>query len=159
MSSSIRGHKSLVPPVVLDPPRFPELGPIDDIGPIIPAPRTPLEPASAFDTGLAPLSGEVTTQAVVGTFTNGVLSTFGDALNNTINISRDAAGTILINGGAVPVQGGTATVANTNLIQVFGQAGNDTITLDQANGALPRANIFGGTGNDRLTGGAGADQI
>jgi len=30
----------------------------------------------------------------------------------------------------VPIAGGQATVANTALIQVFGQGGNDTITLD-----------------------------
>src|SRR5262245_58129447 len=100
-------------------------------------------------------------QAVTGVFTpgSGTLSVFGDALNNTINISRNAAGQILVNGGAVPVQGGTATVANTALIQVFGQGGNDIITLDQANGALPRANLFGGAGNDTLTGGAGNDML
>src|SRR5262245_28284264 len=100
-------------------------------------------------------------QAVTGVFTpgSGTLSVFGDALNNTINISRNAAGQILVNGGAVPVQGGTATVANTALIQVFGQGGNDIITLDQANGALPRANLFGGAGNDTLTGGAGGDML
>jgi hypothetical protein len=60
-------------------------------------------------------------------------------LDNAIVTSRDAAGQILVNGGAVPVQGGTPTVANTALIQVFGQAGNDTISLDEANGALPAA--------------------
>ena len=42
-----------------------------------------------------------------------VLSVFGDGLNNNITISRDAAGKILVNGGAVSVLGGTATVANT----------------------------------------------
>ena len=78
-------------------------------------------------------------------------------LDNTITVSRDAAGTILVNGGAVAVQGGTPTVANTTLIQVFGQGGNDTITLDEANGALPAANLFGGAGNDTLTGGSGND--
>jgi hypothetical protein len=35
----------------------------------------------------------------------GILSVFGDNLDNTIAISRDAAGKILVNGGAVPVQG------------------------------------------------------
>jgi Ca2+-binding RTX toxin-like protein len=60
-----------------------------------------------------------------------------------------------VNGGAVNVVGGTPTVANVSLIQVFGQAGNDTITLDEANGALPKANLFGGAGDDVLNGGAG----
>ena len=85
----------------------------------------------------------------------GVLTIFGDAANNSIVVSRNAAGTILVNGGAVPVSGGTPTVANTALIQAFGQGGNDTITLNEANGALPHSNLFGGAGNDTLTGGIG----
>ncbi len=89
----------------------------------------------------------------------GILTVFGDAGNNNIAVSRDAAGRILVNGGAVAILGGTPTVANTALVQVFGQAGNDTITLNEANGALPRANLFGGDGNDILTGGSGADQL
>ena len=99
--------------------------------------------------------------AVTATFTasNGVLSVFGDNLDNNIQISRNAAGGILVNGGAVPVTGGTATVANVSLIQVFGLGGNDTITLDQANGALPWANLFAGAGNDTITGGAGGDKL
>jgi Ca2+-binding RTX toxin-like protein len=89
----------------------------------------------------------------------GTLTEFGDNLDNTITTSRNAAGQILVNGGAVPVVGGTPTVANTDLIQVFGQGGNDTITLNEANGPLPRANLFGGTGNDTLTGGSGGDML
>jgi Ca2+-binding RTX toxin-like protein len=64
-----------------------------------------------------------------------------------------------VNGGAITVAGGTPTVANTTLIQVFGLAGNDVITLNEASGALPRANLFGGGDNDTLTGGSGADQL
>src|SRR5262245_37499587 len=98
--------------------------------------------------------------AVTATFipASGVLSELGDTLDNVITTSRDAAGTILVNGGAVAVQGGTATVANTALIQAFGQAGNDTLTLNEANGALPAANLFGGDGNDVVTGGSGNDR-
>src|SRR5262249_42876458 len=83
----------------------------------------------------------------------------GDNLDDTIVMSRDAAGQILVNGGAVPIAGGQATVANTALTQVFGQGGNDTITLDESNGALPAAQLFGSAGNDVLTGGAGADRL
>ena len=90
---------------------------------------------------------------------SGVLSVFGDSLDNTITLSRNAAGQILINGGAVSVIGGQPTVANTTLMQVFGQAGNDRITLDESNGALPAANIFGGAGNDIMTGGSGGDLL
>jgi len=97
--------------------------------------------------------------AVVGMFAASNLTVIGDNLNNTIEISRTASGNILINGGAVPITGGTPTVANTALISVFGQGGNDTISLNEANGALPMANLFGGDGNDVLTGGSGNDQL
>jgi Ca2+-binding RTX toxin-like protein len=97
--------------------------------------------------------------ALISSVSNGILTVFGDALNNTITLSRNAAGVILVNGGAVPVMGGTPTVANISLIQVFGQGGNDTVTLNEASGALPRANLFGGAGNDTQTGGSGADMV
>jgi Ca2+-binding RTX toxin-like protein len=107
---------------------------------------------------LEPLAERIA-PAVTASFQGGALTVFGDNLNNMITVSRDAAGTLLVNGGAVRILGGTPTVANTTLIQVFGQAGNDTISLDEANGALPAANLFGGAGNDTLTGGSGADQL
>ena len=64
----------------------------------------------------------------------GVLTVFGDSLNNTITLSRNAAGTILVNGGAVQIKGGTATVANTKLIQGFGQAGEQPTTRKRFKG-------------------------
>jgi Ca2+-binding RTX toxin-like protein len=99
--------------------------------------------------------------AVTASFSGGagVLTVFGDAGNNTIVVSRDVAGTILVNGGATAIRGGAPTVANTKVIQVFGQDGNDTISLDETNGALPAADLFGGAGNDTLTGGSGNDQL
>jgi Ca2+-binding RTX toxin-like protein len=99
--------------------------------------------------------------AVTATFAapTGLLTVFGDALDNNITISRNAAGNVLVNGGAVAVSGGTPTVANTAVIQAFGLNGNDVISLDETNGALPRANLFGGAGNDTLTGGSGSDQL
>ena len=66
---------------------------------------------------------------------------------------------ILVNDGAVAVGGGSPTVANTALIRVFGRAGNDSISLDEAGGALPQANLFGDANNDTLTGGSGGDQL
>src|SRR5262249_50189524 len=56
--------------------------------------------------------------AVTASFvaSTGVLSVLGDAKDNTIIVSRDNAGTLLVNGGNVAVKGGTATVANTALI-------------------------------------------
>jgi len=89
----------------------------------------------------------------------GILTILGDSHDNNIVVSRDAAGRILIDGGAVSVRGGTPTVANTRLVQVFGLAGNDSITLDEANGALPSANLYGGSGNDTLIGGSAVDML
>ena len=98
--------------------------------------------------------------ATTATFAQGVLSAFGDSHSNSTTVSRDVAGNLLVNGGAVPVfpfLGTQPTVANTQLIQVFGNDGNDTISLDETNGALPDAELFGGNGNDTLTGGSGND--
>ena len=68
--------------------------------------------------------------AVTATFNpaTGLLTEFGDTLDNTIVTSRNAAGTILVNGGAVAIAGGTPTVANTALIEAHGQDGSDTIS-------------------------------
>ncbi|HET9025044.1 MAG TPA: calcium-binding protein, partial [Burkholderiaceae bacterium] len=106
-------------------------------------------------------NGAVSTSAVTASYipSSTTLSVFGDNQDNSISVSRDAAGKLLVNGGAVPVTGGTATVANTSLIQVYGQAGNDTIVLDESLGALPSANLFGGKGDDALQGGSGGDSL
>jgi len=112
--------------------------------------------AAAIVVASPPASAAATATA---TFSSGVLSVSGDAASDSIVISRNAAGRILVNDGAVAVIGGTPTVANTSLIRVFGQAGSDTISLSETNGALPAANLFGGAGNDTLTGGSGGDQL
>ena len=52
----------------------------------------------------------------------GLLTAFGSSGKDTIKFSRDAAGDILTDDGTVPVLGGTPTVANTSLIEVFGRA-------------------------------------
>ncbi|WNZ22117.1 calcium-binding protein [Leptolyngbya sp. NK1-12] len=97
--------------------------------------------------------------AVSASFSPGILTITGDNLDNTIEVSRNAAGQILVNGGAVVVSGGIPTVANTTLIQGSGLGGNDRITLNEANGRLPRALLSGGSGNDTLTGGSSADLL
>jgi Ca2+-binding RTX toxin-like protein len=89
----------------------------------------------------------------------GLLTALGDGQDDTIEVSRDAAGNILVNDGAVTIAGGTPTVANTSLIEFFGRDGSDTLALDETNGALPRANMFGGAGADSLGGGSGADML
>ena len=99
--------------------------------------------------------------AVTAVFTpsSGVLSVFGDSADNTIVVSRDAAGKIQVNDGAINVNGGTPTVVNTGLIQVFGLSGSDNISLNEANGNMPRAFLYGGDGDDTLAGGSGADRL
>ena len=97
--------------------------------------------------------------SVNAVFSAGVLTITGDNLDNSIEISRNAAGVLLVNNGAVAVTGGTPSVANVRQITAFGFRGNDTITLNEANGALPKASLFGGTGNDVLIGGSGTDMI
>jgi len=89
----------------------------------------------------------------------GILTVVGDDLDNSIVVSRNAAGSLLVNNGAVSVSGGVPTVANTVLIQIFGQKGNDQLSLDESNGAMPRANLFGEEGDDTLTGGSGDDVL
>lgn len=99
--------------------------------------------------------------AIVATFfpATGILSVIGDALDNQIKVSRTAAGSLQVNEGAVLITGGTPTVANTVQIQLSGLGGHDLLELDESNGALPAASLFGGTGNDTLIGGSGADSL
>src|SRR5260221_5252878 len=87
------------------------------------------------------------------------LEVFGDGQDNQIVVSRNAAGNILVNGGAVRIVGGSPTVANTTNILMFGQGGNDNLRIDETNGAMPAAELFGGDGNDILTGGSGNDLL
>src|SRR6476619_3775483 len=84
--------------------------------------------------------------AVTATYVpaTGILTVSGDNLANKIAVGRAADGRLLVNGGLVPVRGGRATVANTTLLRVIGNGGNDTITLT---GALPPDEVFGGDGN------------
>src|SRR5712671_3227593 len=87
------------------------------------------------------------------------LSELGDANANTITTSRNAAGQLLVNGGAVTVAGGAATVANTAMIQVFGQAGNDPMIWNPGDGndlfeggdGIDTAEVNGGNGSETFT--------
>lgn len=99
--------------------------------------------------------------AIKATFSpgSGSLSIFDDGQDNTVLVSRDAAGSILINNGAVAITGGQPTVANTGVIQVFGTAANDMISVDETNGAMPAVQLFGSSGNDTLIGGSGNDEL
>lgn len=91
------------------------------------------------------------------TLDNGILTIDGDAADNGLIVGRSPAGVISLNG--TPVLGGTATLSTVSLIRMNGGAGNDTLKLDETNGAMPAAELTGGDGNDKLAGGSGVDTL
>jgi Ca2+-binding RTX toxin-like protein len=101
----------------------------------------------------------VVSSVAVCDLATGVLTVTGDAGANSFTVSRDAAGALLVNGGAVPITGGACTVANTALIRMLGREGDDVLGLDVANGPMPPAEILGELGGDVLTGGDAADNL
>ena len=90
---------------------------------------------------------------------HGILSVFGDPAGGTTRVSRDRGGHIEVNGGAVRIDGARATVSNVRTIVVVGGYGSDRVAIDEANGPLPRAFLFGGPGDDELFGGSGNDRL
>jgi Ca2+-binding RTX toxin-like protein len=96
----------------------------------------------------------ITAFYVPGTKTLAVL---GDAANNVISVGRNSAGDLLVNNGAIQINGARASASNTNRISIFGFGGNDTLKIDETNGKMPQAVLFGGNGNDTLIGGSGID--
>jgi Ca2+-binding RTX toxin-like protein len=97
--------------------------------------------------------------AVTANAAGGVLTVLGDLNPNTITVSRDVAGNLKVNNGAVAITGSAANVNTITSIHVFGLGGNDNIALNETNGVLPRASLSGGSGNDTITGGSGDDII
>ncbi len=96
---------------------------------------------------------------VSAVFAAGILTVTGDDLDNTFTVGRDVAGTLLVNGGALPITGGVPTITNTSLVRIFGLKGNDVLLVDDSNGRMPPANLFGGEGDDTLTGSASDDVL
>src|SRR5437764_8225308 len=86
--------------------------------------------------------------SVTASAAGGVLTIVGDDNANAITVSRDAAGALRVNNGAVAIAGSAATVANTALIKVSGLGGNDSLVLNETNGTLPKASLSGGRGHD-----------
>ena len=84
---------------------------------------------------------------------------FDDVQDNTIVVSRDAAGAILIERRRRGRHRRHADRRQHHADPGVRPGGNDTISVDEANGALPAAQLFGGDGNDILTGGSGNDQL
>jgi len=99
--------------------------------------------------------------AIIASFSPawGSLVALGDAFDNPIELTRNAAGQLFINGGSVTIFGGTPTVTNTRYVQLIGQAGNDVLSVNESSGALPPVTLIGGDGDDTLTGGSGSDTL
>ena len=107
---------------------------------------------------LCPVSGCVPSGAGFSP-TTGVLTIAGTSGADNFVVRALADGSIVVNGGAVPISGGVPTVANTVSILMLGLAGDDQLVLEPAGGALPGARIIGGPGTDILVGGSGDDQF
>jgi Ca2+-binding RTX toxin-like protein len=89
----------------------------------------------------------------------GILTVTGDANDNELIVSRNVAGSLLVNAGNVSIVGGLPTVANTSLIRILGLAGADRLQISSANGAMPPGDLQGDLGNDTLQGGPGDDLL
>src|SRR5436190_2200244 len=107
---------------------------------IAPAGRVWSEPIiDSVDTLVKPVVGRVpfAPASISAVFAGGILTVTGDNSDNILAVSRDAAGNILVNGGAVAITGGVPTVTNTTLIRMMGLGGNDELRLDESGGQLP----------------------
>ena len=104
----------------------------------------PLLAGTVIAAGAVAGVGSRASAATVATFASGVLTVVGDGADNTIVFSRNAAGAILVNNGAIAVVGGSPTVANTTRLVTVANGGNDTVALNEANGALPPATVVRG---------------
>jgi hypothetical protein len=89
----------------------------------------------------------------------GVLTVAGTSAADAYVITATAQGAIVVNGGSVPIQGGTPTLANTARIVLLGRGGDDQLVLDPHGPALPGARVVGGAGADVIVGGAGGDEF
>ena len=88
----------------------------------------------------------------------GILTVVGTAGADSIRVSRNEAGKLFVNGGLVTIQGGEASVANTVRVDLLGGDGDDQLALDESQGALPSALLFGNAGADVLTGSSADDE-
>lgn len=112
-------------------------------------------PAGATPQGLAP--GPTTSASFIQS--QHLLTVLGDTGDNSISVGRDVTGVITINGVDVVINGVTVTVANVHRIVIKGGSGSDRLAIDDSNGPMPIASIFGQSGDDEVFGGAGNDTL
>lgn len=99
-----------------------------------------------------------TSEVVTAIWNDGVLYVYGSPGDDNLNISS-MHGQIEVNGGMTHVVGGTASLDNTSSIVVDAFGGDDHVSLNEFGGALPRAILLGGSGNDLLIGGSNDDEL
>jgi Ca2+-binding RTX toxin-like protein len=85
------------------------------------------------------------------------VSTRGGAAAETIRVENAGNG-VLVGGLAADVRINNSEAANDRL-QVFGGAGNDTLTASKLSGGRVQLQLFGEAGDDRIIGSAGADFV
>jgi Ca2+-binding RTX toxin-like protein len=84
----------------------------------------------------------------------------GGATNDTIFVRRSQANTNYVEVFVNNTRRFTGLAASVAKIVINGLAGNDTLTIDEQNGAISiPATINGGDGDDTLTGGSGNDSL
>jgi Ca2+-binding RTX toxin-like protein len=81
----------------------------------------------------------------------------GTAGNDTINVSQQSSGDILVNVNGVTEYNGAPPTAEVGRIVIFGDDGNDDIAI--ATNVDYFAHIHGGNGADRIRGGSRADVL
>jgi hypothetical protein len=86
--------------------------------------------------------------AVTATFSAGVVTVFGDNLGTDIVVSRDAAGALLVKGGAVGVAGGVPSVANTTLIHDFARGETTSSRSTRPTAPCRARTLFGRVGRE-----------
>src|SRR4051794_10924304 len=98
------------------------------------------------------LAAAATSAALTITQNNSVLTVLGSTGNDQISISQ--------NGNTFTLRNGTWTnqiTGSFTKVVVKGNGGNDSINLDAS--VTENADLYGGVGNDTITGGNGNDRI
>ncbi len=103
-------------------------------------------------------AAQAQSSVIVAHWDDGVLQIDGSAAADVIRVGQ-RNNLIMVNDGEVAISGGVATTFNTTSIRVDAGDGNDRVSLNEFNGALPKAVLLGGSGNDLLIGGSGNDVL
>src|SRR5262245_63769318 len=96
---------------------------------------------------LEPLESRLT-PAYSGSFSGGVLTVTSNDAGDTMILSADRSGHILLNDSLIR---GRPTLSNTGRVKIIGNGGDDTASLAGLGGWAGRATLRGGDGNDTLT--------